>query len=226
MIRLDVARSARLNNIKKMAVLLLLSASGAHAASFDCAKATRPVERAICGDLALNKADTRLGEIYQQLRNSLSAQDFAALRQGQRQWLQQRDAQCPGVEAACLLPLYQQRISALIFRLVPEYPVSAAGRASGIYHDGVMELHAEALSADQLQVYLSGVEPTMARWICDFSASGTISRDGSIYFPGDTEKSGVHIIFQGDSAQVSEEGESSYYCGHGGRLSGTYRKQD
>ena len=36
----------------------------AHAASFDCAKATRPVEKLICRDKNLNALDERLGQVY------------------------------------------------------------------------------------------------------------------------------------------------------------------
>jgi uncharacterized protein len=204
--------------------IMLVPMLSAQAASFECAKARKVVERAICGDARLNRADSDLGELYQRLRQNLAAPAFAKVRQSQRRWLQLRDNTCPKAEPECLLPLYQQRNAVLQFRLAPEYPVSAAGRASGYYRNNNMELYAEAYNVGEIYVQILGAEPTMARWICEFSAHGAISRDGNFY--NFTPEAEVKIIFQDNSAHVSESGDSSYYCGHGGYLSGVYRKQD
>jgi len=88
--------------------LCVLCAAPAAAASFDCAKAGSAIEKAICGDPALSKADERLAETFAAaLKESLNPQ---ALRAEQRQWLSARDK----VKDPSTLPsAYDDRIAAL-----------------------------------------------------------------------------------------------------------------
>ena len=68
-------------------VLGLAVAGPADAASFDCARATTPVERKICTDPALSSADSQLGRDFDAaLALSL---DPAGLRASQTEWLTQ-----------------------------------------------------------------------------------------------------------------------------------------
>ncbi len=46
---------------------LLFSGISASAASFDCAKARRPIEKLICSTPELDAADTRMGEVFKQV---------------------------------------------------------------------------------------------------------------------------------------------------------------
>lgn len=63
-------------------------------ASFDCAKAQTPLEKAICSDIGLGHADIVLSRVYFGfLRNSNEA-DKAGLIQSQRQWLRSVPARC------------------------------------------------------------------------------------------------------------------------------------
>src|SRR5690606_17711940 len=57
-----------------------------NAASFDCAKATTPFEKAICGDAELSKADERLARTYQTAIGGLSEAALSAMRADQRAW--------------------------------------------------------------------------------------------------------------------------------------------
>ncbi len=83
-----------------------------HAASFNCAKATAPVEITICAHPLLNQADERLGAVYSRLRISLSSSAAAQLKQEQQQWIKNQDRQCDA-DAACLLSMTNQRRQAL-----------------------------------------------------------------------------------------------------------------
>ena len=80
-----------------LAVLGVFAPSpAAHAqASFDCDKASRPVDRLICGLSPLADADRQLAERY---RVALAAAPDDATRSRrrdeQRSWLKQRDRQC------------------------------------------------------------------------------------------------------------------------------------
>ncbi|GEM_PF-1751314 len=90
----------------------------AQAASFDCAKASTAVEKAVCAEAQLNDADARLGRLYSKLYSKTNGTaDKDSLKETQRAWLQQR-ARCdnptnPAGMNACLLEVYQQRIQAL-----------------------------------------------------------------------------------------------------------------
>lgn len=58
----------------------------AAAASFDCAKASSPLEKAICGDESLSSADEQLVASYQTAIGGLSKDGAEALRADQRRW--------------------------------------------------------------------------------------------------------------------------------------------
>jgi uncharacterized protein YecT (DUF1311 family) len=80
----------------------------ADAASFDCTKAATAVEKTICGDPTLSKADERLAEAYA----AAAAASLAphALQSDQNQWLGQRNQLA---SAGPLLQAYQARIDEL-----------------------------------------------------------------------------------------------------------------
>ncbi|SDR59926.1 Protein of unknown function [Rhizobiales bacterium GAS113] len=89
----------------------------ASAQSFDCAKARSPIENAICGSADLKAQDAALAESYGRL---LATQARGAeLRDGQRQWLIQRDLSCAPFAAdpvrltACLASVYRTRLTFL-----------------------------------------------------------------------------------------------------------------
>src|ERR1700712_2039686 len=99
--------------------------SMAHAASFDCAKAVRPVEKLICGDAKLNAADERLGQAYRTGLGKRPPAGVGPLRADQVQWLAWMQEIChapqPGATAstpaptvaACMLGLYDERTKLL-----------------------------------------------------------------------------------------------------------------
>ena len=89
-----------MNLPKSVSLTILLLALGfagmAAAASFDCAKAASPAEKAICADPELSAADEGLAEFYDQLV-WLNVNDKAVLRQlavEQKDWLQKQRNAC------------------------------------------------------------------------------------------------------------------------------------
>lgn len=84
--------------------------------SYDCAKAATRIEHAICGAPALAKLDLELARQVRELRHAVATVGAQQqLRDLQRAWLQQRDAECAaaGDMAACLERQYaaqQQRL--------------------------------------------------------------------------------------------------------------------
>lgn len=63
-------------------------------ASFDCAGARTPLEKAICSDIKLGHADIVLSRVYSGLLKNANEKDKAVLVQSERQWLQSVPAKC------------------------------------------------------------------------------------------------------------------------------------
>lgn len=80
----------------------------AFAASFDCTKAASPVEYFICGSPEISRLDDDLMQAYRAALREPSRE--AALRQEQRQWLQERN-RC--TYAICVKEAYETRLHAL-----------------------------------------------------------------------------------------------------------------
>jgi uncharacterized protein len=68
-------------------LVLLTLAPPAMAVSFDCAKATTPLEHAICDDPTLSAADDVLAKAFATATGGLTKPSVAAMRADQRQWL-------------------------------------------------------------------------------------------------------------------------------------------
>ncbi len=86
--------------------------SPAFAASFNCAQAKTPDEKAICSSPTLSDLDTKMATLYgvrMQIPMLMGAR--GAAQDEQRAWLSQRGS-C-GSSTACLVQSYQQRISVL-----------------------------------------------------------------------------------------------------------------
>ncbi|PNB46838.1 hypothetical protein C1X29_26225 [Pseudomonas sp. GW456-12-10-14-LB2] len=92
--------------------LLLTSfvfATASHAASFDCAGASSPVEKAVCADPYTSSLDEKLGALW---RTTLAhVADPQALKADQRAWLKNRSL-C-GADPACLAREYLMRLTEL-----------------------------------------------------------------------------------------------------------------
>lgn len=87
-------------------------------ASFDCAKAQTPDERAICSDVALARLDRALAESFSsEMRNEVDKKKLAAIKSDQIAWLNRRAAACRTAagpaKISCLTALYESRLDAL-----------------------------------------------------------------------------------------------------------------
>lgn len=73
-----------------------LPAAPAGAASFDCARASTPEERMICGVPALDRADAAVGAAYKALADAVAGDETARgiARGEQRAWLTRRNRGC------------------------------------------------------------------------------------------------------------------------------------
>lgn len=116
------------------------SAQGADP-SFDCGKASAPIEVLICNDSELIALDGALGRAYAARRDGLSGAAREALLREQRQWLAARLARCRIPEtkdaltlaerwswAPCVADLYRARLQALGAPAAPLTRPAAAGQ--------------------------------------------------------------------------------------------------
>ena len=80
--------------ILSLVAALLLLATPAHAASFDCAKATTPFEQAICADPETSLQDEILAQAYVTARGGLSKRAVAEIAATQKVWLGYAERAC------------------------------------------------------------------------------------------------------------------------------------
>lgn len=128
--------------------------TAAHAASFDCGKATSSVEKMICADPGLSRLDEALAAVYSRARTA--AIDPAAMRQQQREWLADIRKRCS--EAACLKAAYTSRIAQLAAETQQEFAVQVAhpSDVSGKRRFELAQVHCEFTLSDVWKRALSG----------------------------------------------------------------------
>lgn len=97
--------------IPVLALGLTFVAGAASAASFNCAKARAPDEKAICAERALNDKDVRMNELYGINKRTLAMGGRGALMDQQQAWL--RDRRTCGASKACLNRSYDRRLADL-----------------------------------------------------------------------------------------------------------------
>lgn len=87
--------------------------------SYDCTKAQKEMDRAICYVESLAKLDLDLNETYTSLSKTLSPDTRRAVVQEQRDWLVKRDRECVIYKGwvECLTDLYTVRIAELKKRM-------------------------------------------------------------------------------------------------------------
>jgi len=95
-----------------LALMLSLAAGPACAASFPCAKAETPDERAVCDTRTLNDLDVEMGVRFDILKDLLPMGNRTKMQEDQEAWLTDRRA-C-GADVACLTATYESRLK--IFR--------------------------------------------------------------------------------------------------------------
>lgn len=101
------------------AVAMLVASGPGHAASFDCAKAGTPIEKAICANQDLSDLDTRLAATYRDQRGRLTPEGADWLKAQQQDWLRWLRATCipagnrNGDLVECLRDQYTVRVKQL-----------------------------------------------------------------------------------------------------------------
>ncbi|HYL65162.1 MAG TPA: lysozyme inhibitor LprI family protein [Candidatus Methylomirabilis sp.] len=92
-----------------------MKVDGPFPASYDCAKATKELDRAICYSPSVAALDVQLGQAYRAALNQLPPDKKPELQSQQREWLAQREKGCTIYKwwVDCLKDLYTKRIAEL-----------------------------------------------------------------------------------------------------------------
>lgn len=109
-----------------MAFLAVSATGPAHgqgSPSFDCAKASTAIERTICKNAELAKADRELSAAYAALLAKLTGAAKEHLQKDQQRWTANRNRACTGEDiGACLKTRYENRQSLLKVLAAGAYP--------------------------------------------------------------------------------------------------------
>ena len=92
-----------------------MKAEGPFPTSYDCAKATKEMDRAICYAPTVAPLDAELGKLYRGRMQQLAPDKKQELQNEQRAWLAQREKQCVIYKwwVDCLKEMYGKRIEEL-----------------------------------------------------------------------------------------------------------------
>jgi uncharacterized protein YecT (DUF1311 family) len=116
------------------ALLCLAAPTASWAASFDCAKAGTPTEKAICKDPAVSKLDDQVAVAFKAAQGLWPAGNWSTyIRNEQREWLKDRNGICKA-DVACLKQDYERRLTFLTHPSLKWMGRYVAGRCP---HDGV-----------------------------------------------------------------------------------------
>lgn len=138
----------------------------AHAASFDCQAAKKPMERAICASPKLSALDERLAATYARALHALSPAGAAQLKETQREWLRFAAQACVPRQGApdtkrvgdCLESAFDERVAQVdqagvrvgpwMFARIDRYAVTPDPASDTGAHPGMTVHHAAWLQID------------------------------------------------------------------------------
>jgi uncharacterized protein YecT (DUF1311 family) len=205
--------------------VLLLAASPAAAASFDCGKARTKVEKLICADPQLSRQDSELAAAYGEALKVWDGKIAAYVTMSQRAWVRARSLTPPGLSGdggfceddasrlTCLRQIHTDRIAVL---KSPGFPLS------GVYTRGQDFLRVNAKPA--------GVDFAYA--LADAKATQGFTEDGkpirigpgqsAVAFPlmGEgPDACRLDAVFTADAVVLTQKGPCS-----GAKLSGRWTR--
>lgn len=195
--------------------------------SFDCAKAASAVEKAICRDPRLARADAALARAYSAALKSLDAPAAKALREDQREFIAVRDAgyaqAANGRREASLLTTLDYRAGTLA-RIRARSGAGLSGTWSNLA--GEIEIQGDGQTGYRLKA--NAAHPLDGRWVCDASASGRGNDAGATLKVADDDGSALKLTRAGAALQVQALDAHGRpqpmpgYCGLNGSLNGAY----
>lgn len=193
------------------AVLLLAVISwAAHAASFDCRKASTRIENLVCTDTELSTLDEQLSNAYREALTK--GVNKASVKQWQKQWLFFTRDSC--TDTACLKTVYASHVSEL-----REYlQIASTGTViSGMYeryYRGKSDKHSATINVFELQKNRARVVGS-AIWVGNAAKGnvnvgeidGAFPLDGNKLYYKETDEDSCHltITFAKNALVVTED---------------------
>jgi uncharacterized protein len=193
----------------------MIAGGSSYAASFDCGKASTPVEKAICSDEQLSNLDSELGRAYKAaFQNSATPAD---LKTEQKNWVAQRN-RC--ADTACLTSAYRARLAALN---APQHSSIAGATVSGTYKAASGELLVAQQSASAIKFSLSAIYKMNTG---EVEGIATLNGDHAVFVSNSESEYSeckIDFTFTEGAVKVKQDG----ICGMGFNVTGTghYKRQ-
>lgn len=207
-----------------------MAGAAAAAPSFNCAKASTPVEKSICANPALAEQDSAIAQQYKAVRGKLDAEAAKALTEDQRYFLAVRDrifaepfsGSTPVKEVGTNM---RSRL-AFLKAINPQPPAGFVGKWKNI--EGEIEI---TQTADgQLFVAANSSLPYTGRWVCDLSGKAVASgdtltvtyQDGKPWVLTLTRRGAVLVAREVPPEGVTPDGFGPPFCGSKGSFFGDW----
>jgi len=186
-------------------------------AGFNCDKAGTPIEKEICSQPVLARADREMGVLYRQLRKNLKESERSALRKKQRSWIKDRNKKCQDKQQAdkvCLSAYYSLRLLQLRKQSNPEiggdtrhldaaYMNVIYERNAKIWEDTVFRLFMAGIKKEDALLEWKKYNPKIEAKFTDTEAVFTGKYQfQTIIWPNDVNVSKAFQIVVGDKSRV------------------------
>lgn len=208
------------------AASLAVAGSAAAAPSFNCAKATTPVEKSLCGNLVLGDQDAAMAQQYKAVRGKLDAEAAKSLTADQRYYLGVRDDIY--AEPYTGSTPFKEISTSMRYRLDflksinPQPPAGFVGSWKNI--EG--EIKITQAADGKLFVEANSSRPYTGRWVCDLRGNAVASgdtlkvtyQDGPPWVLSLKRRGAVLVTTVTPPAGVEEDGFGPPFCGMNGSL--------
>ena len=212
------------------AASLAMAGSAAAAPSFNCAKASTPVEKSLCGNSVLGNQDAAIAQQYKTVREQLDADAAKALAADQKYFLGVRDNAYdePYVNSTPFEAITTLMRSRLAF-LKSIDPKPAAGFV-GKWRNVEGEIEITQTADGQLQVSANSARPYSGNWVCDLSGKAEVSgdtlkvtyQDGEPWTLTLTRRGAVLVTRNAPPPGGKDDGFGPPFCGMNGNLHGEW----
>ena len=218
--------SAMAVQLVSAAMLTFAGTPAALAASFDCAKASTPVEKAVCANPDLGRADEVLARAYATALGGLSDEAKATIQAGQREWLGFAALACTANakpfsaaptddQQGCLISVYRSRISELgesrmqgDYRVYPMTSYSLVDDPDPESYQGVATKEISSPRIDEDSEVASSFNALMD----EQDATSQPDPKGEDYLTSDTMETTTIVSVASHRISLSTD---SYWMGHG-----------
>jgi uncharacterized protein len=216
--------SARLRRwLLAIAALLMFRAAlvaGAESIpSFDCRKASSPIEETICGNADLARMDRHLTSVWRALvRPYNDERQIAEIRADQNRWLVARNA-CDR-DVRCTHAAYRDRLN----RLSGADPAASMAGVFEVARIGAFALYP---LGDEYLVSVQTAEPKSGAWTCEVTGRARSDGDvvrvtvGRLIFVARLRNTRTLVVEPGQDVAAVQEGA----CGMNGTIVFTYKRR-